>query len=214
MGCTFSKFKERSAKIGASEAPVSIATYAYNVPTVAVISYVAQLIPLPPNAPQTERTAMQSILHIATNALSHSAYFHLRQAGGPQRITMCAVGAATIFRTAVQTLRQWPEWKKQLILAAQTSLPMVRWSQDLFYPDFWDWDSQAIAFNLDRTYRCFPGDRWAAGARSTFDEITKAEITSKPQIQGLAYTNLVECSFANDLESIVSTRLIKMFGLA
>ena len=125
---------------------------------------------------------------------------------------MCAVGAATIFRTAVQTLRQWPEWKKQLILAAQTSLPMVRWSQGLFYPEFWD--SQAIAFNLDHAYRCFPGDRWAAGARSTFDEITKAEITSKTQIQGLAYTNLVECSFANDLESIVSTRLIKMFGLA
>ena len=164
------KFVSRAKEVANSHVSVAIAAYTYNTKVVTVVGYVAQLFPLPGNAMQKERTAMQHILHTATNAFTHSDFFHLGTAGGPYLRSMCASARATLFRSAFKTVPHWPEWKRQIVNAAMESLPVSRIASGEMYPSFWD--GPPIAFNLDVAYRCFPGEvRWASGARNAFQQI-------------------------------------------
>jgi len=165
------KFVSRAQEVANSHPSVAIAAYAYNTKVVTVVGYVAQLFRLPKNAMQKERTAMQHILHTATNAFTHSDFFHLSTAGGPYLRSMCATARATLFRSAIKTVPHWPEWKMQIVTAAMESLPVSRIASGELYPSFWD--GPPIAFNLDAAYRCFTGDvRWAPGARNAFQQIS------------------------------------------
>ena len=63
--------------------------------------------------------------------------------------------AAALYRTACKTVVHWPEWKRQLLVAAETALPGAVWGAGGMSPTFWD--SDPIAQNLDFAFRmvCF-----------------------------------------------------------
>ena len=105
--------------------------------------------------------------------------------------------AAALFPSACHTILNWPDWKRQLIFAAQTSLPIGLWSSGQFWPSFWD--SVPFALNLDFAFRCFPGHRmWAQGARKTIHEIsnnrsigTPGNLPDIPNLQSKTYANFM-----------------------
>ncbi len=59
------KFSGRVDDIAKSGAAVSIATHTYNIKAVPTLAYVAQLIPLPPNAVDIERGSLFKLLEMA-----------------------------------------------------------------------------------------------------------------------------------------------------
>ncbi len=140
------KYKERVAAISSAQPAVSIASYTYNVRAVPVLAYVAQLCFLPCNFQQTERSAMQAVLRLATNAFSHSDFFAIQDLGGPSMRSALVTAFASMYRTAISTISCWRAWVPQSTDAAFQSLPLSSWWCGFFWPDFWG--SRPLAFNL------------------------------------------------------------------
>ena len=146
------KYTSRVDAIYASHAAISISSYSYNTRAVPVVSYVAQLVTPPPRMQRLELTSLNKIAHMATNALYLKDFLSLEEAGGPQFRSVAASMRAAMLRTACQTVTVWPEWQRQLQVAAEESLPFSRWMHGVFYPDFWD--APAFASNLRDAFDC------------------------------------------------------------
>jgi hypothetical protein len=71
---------------------------------VSIIGYIAQLVELPESFAVQERHCISGILHLATNAATHSVLLGLDVAGGPRITSLLATAKAALARTAVQTL--------------------------------------------------------------------------------------------------------------
>jgi len=187
----------------------------YNIKAIPVTSFVAQLIPLPPDAPQIERNALHKITHMATNALPLADFFNLNSAGGPALRSLSATSAAALYRTSAKTLTHWPEWKRQLMEAGTEFLPFASWGNGIFSNDFWD--STPIAFNLDHAFKGFSGDPlWSHGARKAIQELGLtfpggAEDPLSKQLQSTMYKSLVLHAFPCNLAQTIYTRIAKLF---
>jgi hypothetical protein len=193
--------------------------YTYNTKVVSVLGYVAQLVPPPKNLALMERGAMSMVLHTATNAFRHADYFGLSVAGGPVLKSACAMTRATMFRTAVETLPQWQDWKVQLDEAAILSLPVSRVCNGFKFCEFWD--GPPIALSLSESFRCFPGDaKWAPGAREAFQIVSEKRsaavavpdraMPSRVKVQSIAYRCLMNSAFPNTLQGTVVRRMHKL----
>ncbi len=91
--------------------------------------------------------------------------------------------AAALYRTAVDTIVSWPDWKKQLDKAALESLPLDDLAEGRLSPSFWD--SPPIASNLNRAYSCFPGDpKLAEGVRKFLDQNVSDGLLPSPALPG------------------------------
>ena len=77
------KFQSRAKSIGGVHAPASISAVLYNRDAVAVLMYKAQLCALPLDIKKIETTAIQTVLHVATNALTINAFLNLPHVGVP-----------------------------------------------------------------------------------------------------------------------------------
>ncbi len=163
------KFNRRVADIAASGVAVAVASHTYNIKAVPTLSYVAQLIPLPKRSGEIERGSLYKILKMATSSLRHSDFFHLYEGGGPKLRSITVTAAAACFRAASRTVPSWPAWKSQLLRAAQEFLPCRQWRDGMASPVFWD--SEPIAFNLERAYKGYLGTVHAKGAKAAIDEI-------------------------------------------
>ena len=64
------KYLARARAIGATHAPFNISAYMYNSKAVSVLAYKAQLIPPPARTQQSERGALSTITHFATNSVT------------------------------------------------------------------------------------------------------------------------------------------------
>jgi hypothetical protein len=236
-----SKFRDRVNRIYDSGVAISVAAYTYNIYAIPVSSYVAQLVPLPPEALKIERAALHKVMHIATNAIPLKDFYNLGRCGGPKFRSLCATAAAAMFRTAAQTITHWPEFKRQIIEAATAFLPIELWGSGTFSPDFWD--STPIALNLDHAFRCFPGDPlWSHGTRLAVQEIVPspsppsfsdvlprppteqvsqgpfrhppllpASFPPYPPIQNKIYQSLMTHAFPYNLENTIFARITDLF---
>ena len=82
--------------------------------------------------------------------------------GGPKLRSVVAACAAALFRTAAKTVPSWPEWIRQMEIAAKAHLPLQSIGTGKLCPDFWD--SASIAQNLQGAFQGFAADRKLATA--------------------------------------------------
>ena len=144
----------RAVAVGRSHPAVKVSAYIYNVQVVSVLGYVTQLALLPDNFERKESGALNTILHVATNALDHASCFMLAQAGGPELRSVATISASTMIRTALKTFKGWKEWFVNLQHAANDFLPIELVARGFLNPPFWD--SRAFARNLYEAAKGFP----------------------------------------------------------
>ena len=204
------KFTSRALALNRTSNPVSINSYLYNCCCSSVVQYKAQLLFLPPNFSQTERTAMQAVFHLATNSLDHASFFYLFIAGGPKIQSASVAAKAAIFRTACNSYNIWSEWKRQLDSISLDVLSLQEHGAGLRSPAWWD--TAPIALNLAQAWFSFPGDtRWHAGAAAAHNEISSAILKrrdgpnhtqdiKKLKTQAIAYKHLLAHRFPNKFE--------------
>ncbi len=160
------KFRDRVAAIRASDAPVSIAVYTYNIRAVPVTSYVSQLIPLPKEAAALERTSMHTVLRLPQQTFHHSDFFNLSELGIKDLRSLTVACKSALFRCAACTVTHWPHWKTQLQTTAAETLPLSHLHDGSLSPPFWD--SPPIALNLSTAFAGFPGDQKCSGTTRKF----------------------------------------------
>ena len=124
-----------------------------------VASYVAQLIPLPDSF--AERFDILSVIR-CPNCMRHSDMFELNKYEGPKLRSISVASTAALIRTALKTIRELPEWVKQMQFAFNEfialdhlrNLGQTTFSQAKLCPDYWD--SSPIALNLRDAYDGLP----------------------------------------------------------
>ena len=89
-----------------------------------VFDYKAQFIFPEDRFKGIERTGLQKVAHIATNALTDSALFDLMSAGGPKFRSIRVQCKAAMFRTAAHTAPGWKHWIQQLQVSATRFLTL------------------------------------------------------------------------------------------
>ena len=94
----------------------------------------------------TERVAMHTIMRAPWNTFRHSEFFQLNTIGGPKFRSPNVACAAALFRTAAKTIDCWPEWVRQMKIAAEAHLSVASVCAERHYPSFWD--SPSYAHNL------------------------------------------------------------------
>ena len=179
---------------------ISITSYLYNTTAVSVLLYIAQLMPLPHNFGFVERTAMNNVLHLATNAFTFNTYFSLPLGGGPKLYSASAAALASMFRMAWSTRHLWQAWTPQLMQIAQEALPIVRWSNGHFSPDFWD--SEPIVCNLNQAWLGFPDQKRFTHAVAAARETA----ASSPIAPGAHAHHAMECRSWHSCKTIFRTQ--------
>ena len=216
------KFRERVKAIKTSQAGISLASYSYNIRTIPVTSYQAQLLHLPRELALLERVALHAVLRLPFNTFRHGDFFQLHMFGGPKFRSLTAACAAAIFRTAQQTITTWPVWVAQLNAAAEQFLALDPLARGRRSPAIWD--SQPIALNLKQAFDGFQNDpRWARPTSAFIRELTADNQGIRPPpgatclyqldsgIQKAIYSKLVECHFSVNLIDHLMQRIRILF---
>ena len=161
------KYNERILDIKRGHASIVSNSLTYNSRVAPVMSYVAQLVPLPKTF--QERYGMLSILR-CSNCMRHSDLFEIHKLGGPKLRSLEVSCTAALTRTALKTITHWLDWIKQLTFAHNEFLALdhlrapgqQKLSQTKLCPDYWD--SQPIVLNLRDAYEGFPFSKnWSEG---------------------------------------------------
>ena len=116
------KYNERILDIKRGQASVVSNTLTYNTRVAPVMSYVAQLMPLPKTF--QERFGMLSILRCC-NCMRHSDLSAIHELGGPKLTSLEVSCTAALTRTALKTITHWRDWIKQLRLLIMNSLHLT-----------------------------------------------------------------------------------------
>ena len=70
--------------------------------------------------------------------------------GGPKFRSLQVHAYASLTRAAIANVPQWPEWKRQLGIAAADALSLWHGAEGRCSPRFWD--TEPIAVHLFRAY--------------------------------------------------------------
>ena len=142
------KCKKRVYEIKHAGAATALNAFDYNSRVLPVLSYVAQLVPLPKYFAFEQRVAFHIIYHAPFNTFAHSEFFQWGEVGLPILRCGIAASAAALVRAANKTITRWQKWIPQLRAAADAHLPSFRTCRckPLLSPDFWD--SPSFAENL------------------------------------------------------------------
>jgi hypothetical protein len=152
------KYLARARAIGATHAPFNISAYMYNSKAVSVLAYKAQLIPPPARTQQSERGALSTITHFATNSLTVKEFFNMQTLGCTKIQSIDCLAAASMLRFALSSHRSWVEWVRQLRVVAREALPLRHVFSGILSPDFWD--SRPIALNLETAWQEAARHKW------------------------------------------------------
>jgi hypothetical protein len=214
----FKKFKQRVQAIAHARAPASITAYTYNSKAVPVLSYVAQLLPLPSYALKCERNALHSITHMATNAYTFSDFFGLSQFGAPVFRCIQAQAHAALTRAAIASVPHWPQWKRQLWLAASQSLSLADIAAERHSPTFWD--TEAIAVHLSNAYSSFPrSDNFQTAVSTALGTVCNSIVPTDPKdfppthkLQAVVYKSILQSAVVSDPSSTILRRVRDLFA--
>ena len=125
-----------------------------------VLSYVAQLFPLPPTFQYMQRTALHTVYKAPFNMFSHPAFFKVGCIDLPVPRCAIAASAAALVRTALKTISSCRRWIPPMRQVAQENLPVCNLQEISFEKDAvaasasppW-WDSPAYAEILEAAAR-------------------------------------------------------------
>ena len=196
--------------IAQTHAGISITSYLYNTTAVSVLLYIAQLVPLPQNFGFAERSAMNNVLHLATNAFTFNTYYSIPLGGGPKLYSASAAALASMFRMSWNTRHIWQAWKAQLMQISHDALPMTQWSNGHFYQEFWD--SEPISCNLNHAWLGFPGNKRFSHAVARARDHLLSEPSCETSVQAKAHKCLVQVGFPKDLQAHVSKHFSQFLG--
>ena len=145
------KFKNRVNDLKLAGASVSVNAHDYNTRILPVLSYVAQLSPLPSSFAFDQRVACHVIYRAPFNVFAHSDIFQWATMGLPNIRCGISASAAALMRTALKTVTHWSDWIAQMCTTAQEHLPsaLALHPRD---PQYWQsfWDSPPFAVSLLR----------------------------------------------------------------
>ena len=205
-----SKMRSRVRSIQHAEASVKLNTHTFNTRVVPVTSYIAQLLVIPDSFSQLERAMMHTVLRLPQNALCHADFMHLHKVGGPNFRSMVTASVAALVSTALKTITSWPDWIRQLAVAADQWLPLEPLVREKLCTNCWD--SPPIACNLREASLGFPNHhQWSKALadilvspkfRAPFDSVN---------IQKAVYNQLVSHRFGYSLDDTIMRRLTKLF---
>ena len=181
---------------------------------VPLLAYKSQLLLLGPEFNQIEITGLQKVFHLATNALSHSAFFNLSAAGGPVVKSIRTQAKAAMVRTAASTLPQWPEWMRQLRVSAERHLSCNSVCAGNLTGVHWD--SPALAWNLEQAWLGFPQDGvWARSGKlcaQLLDEKAHGKLlpgdSRYKQIQNEVYNILLDGMYPNNMGRFIHDKIL------
>ena len=184
----------RADGIYSSGTAISISAYTYNLKALPVVLYIAQLALPPKDICKIEFSALHKVTHMATNALTLGDFLSLSVAGGPEFKSLSVSMYATLYSAARKTIVSWPEWCRQVKLAASEFLNASRLSQGLFFPDCWD--STPYACNLQEAYSKYPHFPFLTpGINNAIQEIREAPSNDTQSLQTITYKNLLASAF-------------------
>ena len=172
--------------------------------------YKAQLTSLSSVFLRLEWSAIQRILHLATNALSHAALLHLPIAGGPSLTSFQVSAKAAMFRTAASTIPNWSAWTILLRKSTHEHLPLALHCLGLVSSPFLD--DLTFAIQLENAWLGYRSDpAWDPAGLSLIQEIKTKCVGLEPQpgllpfgsIQKIAYKALHTFVPPSDLHTIV-----------
>ena len=123
------------------------------------LAHKAQLPP-PARIQQTERGALSTITHFATNSLTVKEFFNMQSLGCTKIQSIDCLAAASMLRFALSSHRSWVEWVRQLRVVAREALPLRHAFSGILSPGFWD--SRPIAPNLDTAWQDAAKHKWFA----------------------------------------------------
>ena len=155
------KFKRRVLDIKNAGAGLTLNMLDYNARVVPVLSYVAQLFPLPDDFQYWQRVALHTVYKAPINTFAHNHFFQAPSTGVPKPRCAEAACAAALTRTACKTITGWDKWVAPLRLVAAECLPLSMYRDRPFViaqnsksasPGFWD--APAFAELLEAAANC------------------------------------------------------------
>ena len=210
------KYTRRAYAIGDAHPAVKVASHLYNMQATPVLMYLAQLAFLPKGFEAKVRSAMQAVLHVATNALDHANYFNLVSLGGPLLVSISTAARSAMIRFAIKSPHAWTNWKLVLQTAALEHLTARDYVLGNTSPCFWD--SPAFAMNLASAFNGFSGDpSWSSHGRLAIDAALNAsgrqDFLSGPvrfnfRLQGLLYGIMCKSKFPDSICSLIEKRIL------
>ena len=141
--------------IASAQTAASISSLRYRMRAFPVLSYIAQLAPLPEGFDKLEKWVLHKLVHFPFNALNRDAFFNLDFFGGPRLPSADVMSSASRLRTALITIPHWGDLMEEMRIAAEAYLSIDRALMGLHWPAFWD--SQPFARNLADAAALFPG---------------------------------------------------------
>jgi len=169
-----SKFSRRIHDMKYAGASINMNTYDYNSRALPVLSYVAQLVPLPASFAMEQRRALHVVHHAPFNTFAHSELFQVSHFGLPVPRCGIAATASALMRAALKTVTHWQDWIPQMhqVTLEHISTRALLPGGPLLYPRFWD--APSFAENL----------QWAARGFFSHPELHAAGIKAILELQG------------------------------
>ena len=220
-----SKFRSRVLDIKKAGASLIVNAYDYNTKVVPVASYVAQLVPLSKTHFRLESAALHTVMHAPFNTFRLADFYQLHKHNGPRLRSINVACAAALFRTSAKTAANWPQWIRQMEIAAKEHLTMGTFGRNKPYPIFWD--SPSYAHNLAWAFGGFQDDPKFGEAGNAINQKFRDEnggaapnpggdfFSKKKSVQSSAHKTMMEhvlCeNDASSLKLLIRDRLTKIF---
>ena len=148
---------------------------------------------------------------------------HLHRVGGPKFRSMVIASVAALVRTALKTITSWPDWIRQLEIAAEQWLPLEPLVRKKLSTNCWD--SPPIACNLREASLGLPlHHQWSEALADMFcSQNTNAQVgvlltkyecpnpSDRVKIQKALYNQLASHRFGYSLDDTIMKRLINLF---
>ena len=143
--------------------------------------------------------------------MRHPDFFQLGNPCGIRIRSLSASCAAALFRTARSTIKSWPDWVRQLDIAAGEFLSLQKYHYGARSSEIWD--TPPIALCLQEAYLGFPNDdRWNEGATALIHELESQAGAQKKNLQRKVYQKLMDHHFVSDITDTISKRISNMFA--
>lgn len=132
------KWEQRSRDIGASGAPVGIASQLYRVRALTTLSYVGQLCPPPSDIDAREHKCIERLMHLPRNTLGWHWHLDLQAMAGPRFGSARAHLAATKTRAALVTFPKWRPLALRLQAVMSQHATLAEFGAGHWWPSGWD----------------------------------------------------------------------------
>ena len=130
------KWAHRSVEIAQAGAPPPSSARLYNIQCITVLTYSMQLRPVTSEMLNQARYALSRAMHLPPNAVMPTEFFQSASMGFIELKSILLLGAASLARAAVVTVKSWPDCVEMLRLTAEAHFSMVAVDRGELQPRF------------------------------------------------------------------------------